>query len=44
MKLDATRHKKKLSQKNKDYRMRNKLYFYYGKPGHQTKDYRIKKK
>ena len=44
MKLNATRHKGKLSQKNRDYKMRNKLYFYYDKPGHQAKNCRIKKR
>ena len=42
MKLNATRYKKKLSQRDREYRMKNKLYFYYGKSGHQVKDCRIK--
>ena len=34
MKLDATRHKGKLSQRDKKYRIKNKLCFYCGKPDH----------
>ena len=34
MELNATRYKGKLSQKNRDYKIRNKLYFYYGKSGY----------
>ena len=44
IKLDATRHKKKLFQKDRDYRMKNKLYFYYGKLDYQAKNCRAKKK
>ena len=43
MELDATRHKGKLSQKDRDHRMRNKLCLYCGKPGHQAKDCRAKR-
>ena len=43
MKLNATRHKEKLFQKNRNYKIKNKLYLYCGKPGHQTKDCRTKK-
>ena len=44
MELNATRHKGKLSQKNRNYRMKNKLYFYYGKPDYQAKNCRIKRR
>jgi len=43
MELDATRYKGKLSLKDREYRMRNKLCLYCGKPGHQAKDCRAKK-
>ena len=44
MKLDATRHKRKLFQKNRNYRIKNKLYFYYDKPDYQVKNCKIKRK
>ena len=41
MKLNETRHKK-LFQKNRKYKIKNKLYFYYEKPDHQAKNCKIK--
>jgi hypothetical protein len=42
MELDATRFKGKLSQRDRDYRMKNKLCLYCGKPGHRANECRAK--
>ena len=44
IKLDVIRYKEKLSQRDRKYRIKNKLYFYYGKPDYQVKNYKTKKK